>query len=100
MRLIAMPGDRSRMIVVTKLIAPAVVEIVRNSRASAKKSMFRPGEYVLSVYGTYANHPACGACPTNGLTYRKRPDARNVQYVNAFSRGYAMSRAPVNRGMR
>jgi hypothetical protein len=44
MRLMAIPGPRSRRIVTMKLIAPAVVKMVRNISASAKKSIPGPGE--------------------------------------------------------
>src|SRR5581483_6096141 len=100
MRLIAIPGARSRKIVTIKFTAPPVVEIVKKISDSAYTSIPSPGEYVGSVNGTYANQPACGACPITGEMYKKIPENKNVQYVNAFSRGNAISRAPIISGTR
>ncbi len=67
MRLNVMPGARNLKMVTMKLTAPTVVEMPTKMIDSPQKSMLMPGEYALSVSGTYANQPPSGGWPISTL---------------------------------
>ena len=100
MRVQLIPGARMLWIVVTKLTAPASDEIERMCRLRIQRSWPLPGSCSVDS-GTYAVQPAWAApCRAKKLSRSTIPPSTNSQYDRAFSRGNAMSRAPIINGTR
>ena len=92
------PGARRLRIVTIKLIAPMVELAPVMIMPRAQKSMPWVGEYWELVSGAYANQPALGAPPRTKELYNSNPPSKKNQRLKAFSRGKAISRAPIIKG--
>ena len=100
MRVHDMPGARMLWIVTTRLIAPASDDADRMCRPRIQRSWPWPGECSVAS-GAYDVQPALAAPPlAKKLRYSTTPPSTNSQYESAFSRGNAMSRAPIISGTR
>ena len=100
MRIHDIPGARMLWIVTTKLIAPTSDEIERMCRPRIQRSWPWPGECSVES-GAYVVQPPRAAPPfAKKLRYSTTPPSTNSQYESAFSRGNAMSRAPIISGTR
>src|SRR5665213_284372 len=61
-----------------------------------QKSCPRPDEILIPESGTYANQPLAAAPPFVAAPLMTvNAPSKKIQYVNAFSRGKAMSGAPI-----
>ena len=100
MRIHDMPGARMLWTVTTRLIAPASEAIDRMCSDRIQRSWPCPGE--CSVLSGDVRRPAAPAGPpfAKKLSHSTIPPNRNSQYESAFSRGNAMSRAPIISGTR
>src|SRR5262249_29255489 len=100
-RIQLIPGARMLWIVQMKLIAPSSDETPTRCSERIQRSWPWPGEKKLSERVGELDHPALAAPPfAKKLRKRVRPPNRNSQYESAFSRGNAMSRAPIISGTR
>ena len=100
MRIHDIPLARMLWIVTTKLIAPTSDEIERMCSPRIQRSWPLPGACSVES-GTYDVHPARAAPPfAKKLSISTTPPSRKSQYESAFSRGNAMSRAPIISGTR
>ena len=101
MRIHDMPGARMLWIVTTKLIAPTSDEIERMCRPRIQRSWPLPGECSVES-GMYAVQPLArrAALREEAEHQSTIPPSRKSQYDSAFSRGNAMSRAPIISGTR
>jgi hypothetical protein len=100
-RHIVIPGARYRTIVVTRLTAVMIVATPASESPINHRSTPVLGDHRSSDSGGYAVQPTFAAppCAPNPRKTR-RPPARNIQYDSAFSRGNAMSGAPICSGTR
>src|ERR1700733_1339419 len=100
-RHIVIPGARRVNAVVTKFSAVMIDATDTIASPTIQKSWPKPVEIVISESGAYDVQPADAApsfvaAPANTTS----PPNRNIQYEVAFSRGNAMSGAPICSGMR
>ena len=101
MRIHDMPAARMFAIVTTKLIAPISDAIVSRCSDRIHRSTPWPGLYSFEDSGGYIVQLADAAPPlARKLQSSTMPPNRNSQYESAFSRGKAMSRAPIISGTR
>src|SRR5438874_11436903 len=100
-RIQLIPGARMLWIVQRKLIAPASDPSVSKCSERIQRSWPEPGENAFSDSGGYPYQPDFDAPPAEKkLRNIVTPPKRNSQYESAFSRGNAMSRAPIISGTR
>ena len=100
MRIIVMPGARMLSTVTMRLTAPTSEATPVISRPSVQKFTPSDGENGVELFGAYMNQPPSAPPPRNHDVLMKMPPNRNVQKLNAFSRGNATSRAPICSGIR
>ena len=92
---IVMPGARMFKIVAMKLIAPSSDEIPARCSENSEKSVAMPGEYCALSSGGYSVHPAPVPSPmVRPSMMNTNPAARNQKLI-LFSRGNAISGAPI-----
>ena len=94
-RISFMPGALRFTIVVMKFTPPMIELTPRIERPSTQKSTLLPGENCLDVRLAYPTQLVFGAIPNSQLEFRKMPPNKKIQNERAFSRGKAMSRAPI-----
>src|SRR3954471_23173497 len=96
-----MPAPRMLWIVQTKLIAPTSDDTPTRWSERIQRSWPLPGEKKLSESGGEPYQPDLDAPPAaRKLRNIVRPPKAKSQYESAFSRGNAMSRAPIISGTR
>src|SRR2546421_3073421 len=101
MRIQLMPGARMLWIVQMKLTPPASDDSATRWSERIQRSWPFPGEKSFSDSGGSPYQPDFDAPPAaKKLRNIVTPPKRNSQYESAFSRGNAMSRAPIINGTR
>ncbi len=100
-RHIVIPGARKMNVVVTKLSAVMIDATETSAKPTIQKSWPSPVEMLISESGAYAVQPV-EAAPSLVAAPAKtvRPPKRNSQYDVAFSRGNAISGAPICSGIK
>ena len=101
-RHIVMPGARIRNTVVRMLMPVRSVAIATSASPRIHRSVATPGERRASDSGGYAVQPIAAPPPAaaNPDSSTSSPPPAKNQYDSAFSRGNAMSGAPICSGIR
>ena len=101
-RHIVMPGARSRKTVVMMFTPVRRVATATNARPMIQRSGPTPGDIRASESGGYAYQPIAAPPPAeaNDESRTRSPPPTKNQYESAFSRGNAMSGAPICSGIR
>lgn len=89
------PGFRMFRIVVIKFIAPNIDEIPAKWRLKMAKSTDPPECDWIPANGGYTVHPVPAPCSTKALANSKISEGGSSQNEMLFSRGKAMSGAPI-----
>ena len=100
MRIQLMPGVRMLWIVTMKLTAPTNDEIERMCSPRIQRSGPLPGMCSVEFGGYIVQPPRAGPSVARKLSISTTPPRKYSQYESAFSRGNAMSRAPIISGTR
>jgi len=97
-RSIVIPGVRILIIVVMKLIAPRIDDTPARCREKMVKSTLGPECAMFDDSGGYRVHPVPDPISTNDLMISRVSDGGNSQNLMLFSRGNAISGAPIING--
>jgi hypothetical protein len=94
------PGCRMFRIVVMKFIAPSIELIPARCRLKIARSTAPPEWLWIPDRGGYRVHPDPTPCSTSALASRRISDGGSSQKLMLFSRGNAISGAPIITGTR